>query len=287
MAARPDPLPFERRLDALDRVYRAAQAEIIDLINDAIVLGERARASRLRQQLAAVVEVLDHLGATVEPIARKIVLDAYMQSATRARRQIIDLAINLPDKPAAFQAVSREAVEQLQASLLSDLDGAHQTVGRRANDVFAAEQRKAAVRQLLGAQGSPSSAAQGLAQQLQRQGVTAFVDRAGRAWDLERYSRMATRTVTRQAVTQGAIARMAANGVNLARVSTHGSTCEVCGPMEGRLISLDGTVSEHDGAAVYGLDRVPPFHPNCAHILSPYVAGIEALKAEMLAAGAL
>lgn len=284
MAARPDPLPYERRLARLDAVYRAAQDEISSLIADALVLGDRARAGRLRQQLTAVVQVLEQLGATVTPLARELVADAYQQSATVTGRQVAGVLRVSPTTPATFTSVSRESIAQLQASLLDRLDAAHQTVGRRVEDVFAREQRHAAVRQMLGANGSSQLSAASLQRELQQQGVTAFVDRSGRAWHLEHYSRMATRTVTREAVTQGAIDRMASHGISLARVSTHGSRCAVCGPMEGRLISLDGETAEVGGEAVLGADRVPPFHPNCKHVLSPYVAGIEALKAEMAAA---
>jgi hypothetical protein len=79
------------------------------------------------------------------------------------------------------------------------------------------------------------------------------------------------------------MARMVSHGIALARVSTHASACDVCKPMESRLISLDGAVATYEGEAVFSVGRVPPFHPNCAHSLLPFVPAIDELKRQMAA----
>ena len=99
----------------------------------------------------------------------------------------------------------------------------------------------------------------------------------------ELYAEMVVRTTTRQAVVQGQVDRMASHGVNLARVSTHSSSCPICIPLEGKLISLDGTVSEYQGEPVADSSSLPPLHPNCRHTIYPVVAAVDATRERMAA----
>lgn len=291
-----DPLPYERRVRDLEDIYADAQRELVERIEAAIRDDDDWTVARVRAQLASVVEVLDELEARVTRKARALIRQAHDDGANRAHEQIKALSIEAPEIPGTFAGVQRDAVAQLQASLLDRLDSSRQTLGRQVEDIFAREQRRAALRATLGVSGSPRTAAldlrvrllqdRAIATSVRESGV-GFIDRAGRRWQLDSYAKMAVRTVTREAAVQGSIARMASHGINLARVSAHASACKVCLPWEGRLISLDGTMQEFGGETVYDTATLPPLHPNCRHSLMPVAVEIDALKAEMQAAGAL
>jgi hypothetical protein len=287
---RRETLAYERRLRDLDILYATAQATIAARVEAAIRGGDFQTSARMRLQLAAVVAVLDQLGAEVTPLARQIVADAYQDGADRALAQIRRLSIRAPEIPGAFAGVQFEAVQQLQASLLDRLDATRQTIGRQVEDVYARETRRAALRAVLGANGSPRTAALDLqqrllrdrtVQELVRDGGTGFIDRAGKRWRLDTYAEMAIRTQTREAVVQGGMARMVSHGIELARVSFTAGSCDRCRPWEGRLIALDGATSEFGGEPVFDSSNAPPYHPNCTHSLSPVATRIEDLKREM------
>jgi hypothetical protein len=116
-----------------------------------------------------------------------------------------------------------------------------------------------------------------------RQGVedgrAGFVDSAGKRWSLDTYSNMAVRTVTREAVVQGAAARMVSHGIPIGRVSVHPGACPICVPFEGTLVALaPGAPVEYLGEAVSDTGQLPPFHPNCAHSIAPVAATIDSLR---------
>jgi len=281
----------ERALEPLLAAYRAAQREIVARIKGAVAAGELRTASGARLQLAAVLAVLDQLGAETDPEARRLVADAYREGADRAAGQAASLGVNTEDL-SAFHGVSFEAVRALQDSVAGRLQDARRTIGRQAADVFQRAQRQAAVRALLGADGSPRTASRRMTEGLARQGRTGFVDRAGRRWALDTYADMAVRTITREAAVQGAIARMASHGITLARVSSHASACQLCAPWQGRLVSLDGTAgTTASGEDYIGLGDLPnggpPMHPRCRHSLAPFAARVEGLQRELAAAGRL
>ena len=279
-------LPSDARARELARIYASAQRAIVAQVQAALRTGNLHAATERRMQLAAVLALLDQLGAATDPLARDLARQAFADGSALAAKDLAKAAgvrIGSVQVPASFTGVSRDAVLTLEDSILGRLRTARQTVGRRVDDVYARAGRRQALRSLLGAEGSPRAATRALSRDLQRRGATAFVDKAGKQWALDTYSEMVVRTVTREAVVQGQLTRMASHGVNLARVSTHSSSCSICVPWEGRLVSLDGATADFQGEAVadIGAVPVPPYHPHCRHTLEPVVQEIELLRQEM------
>ena len=114
---------------------------------------------------------------------------------------------------------------------------------------------------------------------LRREGVTAFVDKAGRNWSLHTYCSMVSRTTSRQAEVLAVLT--ADPEQDLYRISSHGTTCAICAPFEGRVYSKSGTNPDYPPlAAAFGKqDPAGPdtlantwlnLHPNCLHAIYPY-----------------
>lgn len=101
--------------------------------------------------------------------------------------------------------------------------------------------------------------------ELTNEAKAAFIDRAGRRWDLDVYTRMVARTTTREAVTRGTANRLLEHDLPLVQVSKHNTLTPLCQEFEGRVYSLRA-----EGAGRHPvLSRYPPFHPNCRHYLTP------------------
>ena len=109
-------------------------------------------------------------------------------------------------------------------------------------------------------------------QALRREGITAFVDKAGRNWSLHTYCAMVSRTTSRQAEVLAVLT--ADPEQDLYRISSHGTTCAICAPFEGRVYSKSGRNPDYPPlAAAFGKqDPAGPdtlantwlnIHPNC------------------------
>ena len=282
-------LPSDQVAARLERMYLDAQRAIMAQVQAALSAGNLMRAQERRLQLAAVLATLDQLGAATDPLARRLAEQAYHDGSAQTAKGIgqqIGASVTDVAVPASFTGVQTDAVRTLQDAILGKLDTARRTVGRQVEDVYAKAGRRAVMRSLLGAEGSPQAASAQLAADLRRRGVTGFVDRAGRQWRLDTYAEMAIRTTTREAVVQGSMDRMASHGIDLARVSTHGGSCAICSPYEGRLVSLSGQTVEYQGEAVMDASIVPPYHPRCRHSLAPVVVDVEEfIRAQSAPAG--
>lgn len=126
---------------------------------------------------------------------------------------------------------------------------------------------------------SVSRTVPGFVEQLRREGVTAFIDKAGRHWSLHTYAAMVTRTTSRQAEVLSVLS--ADPDHDLYIISSHGTTCALCAPYEGRVYSKSGTDPEFPPlASAFGkVDPLGPdnlantwlnIHPNCLHVLLPW-----------------
>lgn len=114
---------------------------------------------------------------------------------------------------------------------------------------------------------------------LRREGITAFVDKAGRRWSLHTYCSMASRTTSRQAEVLAVLT--ADPEQDLYQISSHNTTCGLCAPYEGRVYSKSGTNPDYPPlAAAFGKqDPNGPdilantwlnMHPGCLHSILPY-----------------
>lgn len=99
------------------------------------------------------------------------------------------------------------------------------------------------------------------------------------AGGLYAYCNMVTRTTSRQAVNVAILTKDPEQ--DLYKMSSHGTTCPVCAPYEGRVYSKSGKNPDYPPlSAIFGkIDRAGPetltnsylnIHPNCLHTLMPY-----------------
>ena len=118
-----------------------------------------------------------------------------------------------------------------------------------------------------------------MARELQQEGVTAFVDKAGRHWSLQDYCNMATRTTARQAEVSAILTADPEH--DLYKIVKIGSTCPICAPLEGRVYSRSGTNPDYPPLAK-AFGKIDPdggddltntylnIHPNCLHSIVKY-----------------
>lgn len=268
MARRPDPVGLDAHAADLLALYERADRQLTVMLMDARDRGLDWTTQHREQQQATVQTIIARLRQQSPELATRAAQTAYTHGALAT-----DAALG--NTGAAFGGVHQQAVDVLIRSLNGRLDDAIQTVGRNADDVF----RTSALKQLAlrEATGETSAAAaRNLADDLVHQGITSFTDSRGARWTLRNYTRMVARTTVREAVTVSTANRMIETGNDLVTISEHGDDDELCSPYEGNTYSLTGTTPGYDV-----LDELPPFHPNCVHVITPASASFDAFAAEL------
>lgn len=152
------------------------------------------------------------------------------------------------------------------------LDNASFQVLRKSNDAYQQVMAHSTTGLLSGTD-TRIQASQKMLNEYASKGITTFVDKAGRNWDLSSYAEMCARTVGSHAALQGHIDRQVEVGEDLVKVSTIGTTCPICQMWQGVVLSISGNSPKYhslEEAKSSGL-----FHPNCKHTLGMYIPELD------------
>ena len=290
--------PNEKELEKLISIYLKAETAIINEIG------------RLRSQGMVDYHAVAAL-ERVQAILRKMENDAWEYVPKMIEKQFYvrvpeaRKALKIPEtveKHAAGYANATgltgeqmDIVQRLTQNLMGEITDAAMTamstiqsaiLGRIEPDVY----RRVGLEQVAAMQATGrgvKAVVPGFVEALRREGVTAFVDKAGRNWSLHTYCSMVTRTTSRQAEIAAVLS--ADPDHDLYKISSHGTTCAICAPYEGRVYSRSGTNSDFPPLSdAFGkVDPVGPdnlantwlnIHPNCLHVLIPWTTAGRTLE---------
>lgn len=297
-------MPADRTLaadvaQALTDMYASAQQEIAQNIGDRLKQGidkpgwDHVKLAQLGQLRTAVQQILGKLAADTNGQIEQTLVLAFRRGGDAAIGEIAKLG-GLDAKAVAElkrAAINVDALTTLAFSLQSTLLGTHLRVLRWSLDAYREVVAKAAAAGpgLLGIR-TRLQVAQKAWSQLLAQGITGFVDKAGRNWQLASYVEMATRTVIAHAVVQAHSDQLDQLGVDLRIVSNAPQECKLCRPWEGKVLTahrgdrkiltrVKSAVSDEmmvvriagsvDEAIAAGL-----LHPNCRHTINAFIPGV-------------
>lgn len=279
--------PNEKEIQKLLQIFLKAETDIINEIG------------RLRSQGLVDYHAVAAL-ERVQAILRKMQADAWEYVPISIEKQFY---VRVPEARKILEPVEKhqrgylnastltseqvDIVQRLTQNLMGEITDASLTamatvqsaiLGRVEPDVY----RRVGLEQVAAMQATGkgvSKAVPGFVEELRREGVTAFIDKAGRHWSLHTYCSMVTRTTSRQAEVLSVLS--ADTEHDLYMISSHGTTCALCAPYEGRVYSKSGTdpVFPPLAAAFGKVDPLGPdnlantwlnIHPGCLHILLPW-----------------
>ena len=162
-------------------------------------------------------------------------------------------------------------VIQILSELESTMQAADRMILRRADDAYVRIVGEASAKVASGA----ITVREAVAEELDRfadKGIVAFIDKAGRTWEMSTYAEMATLTAIERATIAGYVDTMQEYGFDLAIISSHFGACPLCEPWEDVIVSVSGTNPEYHSLA--DAEAAGCFHPRCLHDLSTYYEGV-------------
>ena len=282
--------PNEKEIQKLISIYLKAETDIINEI------------ARLRSQglvdyhavaaLERVQAILNQMQTDSWEYVPRMIEKMFYVRVPEARKKL-----DVPETPTKhfmgyvnamnLTAEQTDIVQKLTMNLMGELSDAsvvamssleNALLGRQENDVY----RRVGLELVANMEAIGKSTAATVPEfvkVLQREGLAAFIDRAGRSWSLHTYASMVTRTTSRQAEVLAVLTADPEH--DLYKISSHGTTCALCAPYEGRVYSKSGTDPDFPPLAdAFGkIDASGPneltntylnIHPNCLHVLMPW-----------------
>lgn len=248
---------------ALVQLYTAAEKEILTELSLALVFDEdREYLERMLQNVRIILEWLKRGSGEWCKWSFQHLYEHGMQYADAQIPPEIRTQAT-----AGFGMIHQQAAKVLAENTYNRLSDVTDFIGRRIDDIYR-EMALESVRGSIIGYKSWQDVAGRLQSSLARHGITGFVDKAGRQWNMETYAEMVARTSTMEAHLEGTKNRFLEHGYDLVIVSSHHNPCEKCRPWEDEILSLTGrtpgypTLEESKEAGMW--------HPNCRHTYSLY-----------------
>lgn len=281
--------PNEKELQKLIEIFLRAETDIINEIGRLRSMGNvdyHAVAA-----LERVQAILKQMANDAWTYSRPLIEKQFYVRVPEARKILepVEKHISGYGNAAALTSTQMDIVQKLVMNLMGQINEAAGTtmntlqnalLGRTENDIY----RRVGLEMVSRMQASGKRLAATVpefVETLRREGVTAFVDKAGRNWSLHTYGSMVCRTTSRQAEVLAVLT--ADPDHDLYKISSHGTTCKLCAPFEGRVYSRSGTDPDFPplSAAFGKIDPNGPddlsntylnLHPGCLHVLLPWTA---------------
>lgn len=290
------------------RLYEDAEAALLERLAAALEADiESPRWAELKLAAVgnlrtAVEDVANALQQNSDGAVRRALVEAYNRGRQAAVAELgaLDIGRELVAREALPNA---PAVDRLAASMAADTRPVYARITRAVVDVYRRIVSGPAGNVLLGV-ATRRQASQRALNAFAQRGISGFVDKAGRSWDMASYAEMAVRSVTARAAVEGHVDVLDEMGVGLVMVSDAPLECPLCARWEGEVLTLNGPPGPHTVLAEHaapleqprrGLLRrrpeAPPvvvhvagsliearaaglFHPNCRHSLAAYLPGV-------------
>lgn len=173
--------------------------------------------------------------------------------------------------PATANWTRGSALKALVKETTNAVGATHFRVLRTAQDAYRECVAQGSSQILTGTQ-TLRDAVKGVLNRFADRGISGFVDSAGKHWTAPSYAEMAVRTTAQNAARQGHADKLISVGKDLVIISSHGACCDLCGPWEGKIVSLSGNDSKYPSMADAQADGL--YHPNCKHRQFLYTPGL-------------
>lgn len=282
--------PNERELNKLISIYLKAETDIINEIGRLRSMGNvDYHAVAALERVQAILRKMESDAWEYVPRMIEKMFYVRVPEARRIEGETVIKHFLGYQNAQALTGEQTAIVDQLVMALMGEITDAALTamatvqsavIGRVEPDVY----RRVGLEQVAAQQAAGRGVSRSVprfVETLRREGVTAFVDKAGRNWSLHTYCTMVSRTTSRQAEVMAVLT--ADPEQDLYQISSHGTTCGLCAPYEGRVYSKSGMNPDFPPlAAAFGKqDPLGPdtlantwlnIHPNCLHAVLPWTA---------------
>ncbi|MCD7440244.1 phage minor capsid protein [Streptomyces lincolnensis] len=285
---------------AVADLYEAAEGTLIDRIRQALAKDIDSPAwvelklAALGNLQAAIDEVIAALQLDANGAIHEALAEAYERGQQAAVAELGALGVG-QTAAAAVALPTAPVVDRLAAAVINDTGPVYLRILRTTMDTYRDVIARAAAAPALGAQ-TRRQAAQAALDAFAGRGVTGFIDKAGRSWELRSYIEMATRSAVGRATIEAHSDRLGAAGIDLVIVSQAPEECPLCRPWERKVLTRTGdmgardievehatedgeTITVHVAGSLDEARGAGLLHPNCRHNISAYLPGVSRVPA--------
>lgn len=263
---------LDQQIAVLAALYRNSMNELrARLLAGGLTKFQQARTVALLKQIREEVAFLDK---QAREWAKATALASYQRGQAIAAQTLHPHGI----QPDPFALIHIQAVNAIADTITLDLLQANNSI--RSNlERFIRQSRltqlqdqamsRAVARGIIEGQTRRSVSSTIAKQLIEDVGEGRLVQAGARKFTPEYYAKLVARTRTREAQSHGTLQAGVGAGIDLFRISLHpheDKSGDRCPEFAGKIFSASGSSKDFPA-----LEKLPPFHPNCKHVMTPVV----------------
>lgn len=183
------------------------------------------------------------------------------------------------------QFISNTVTDNLEAytsQAISDLNLINTTLPKSIQKTYKSIVEKSVAEVVIGSK-SADKAIRDTIMKWQKKNFTGFTDKGGREWRADAYARAVIKTTTFRVYNEMRTAPAKEMGIDTYYYSKKATAREMCAPLQGRIVTMEGTTHTEQGVKVLALSDYGYGYAggclgvHCGHYLTPFIIGVNEL----------
>ncbi|PFI26678.1 minor capsid protein [Bacillus thuringiensis] len=280
MAVRKVPTPkYDYEVNRIMKVYQQARQAILTELLRFVDADLNDNATRISLELSLLRQIDYILGQANKEIQRtveELILESFRNGQGRLLYAVGEYSsLTHATEGVAFSMLAKQTVDAMVADTFTDLLTATEHTSKKLKRIVrqtVAEQMRLGIiqqggRRFMSKAITEKLTKQGFTKRIDDEGFVGIIDKAGRKWKLDTYTKMVVRTKLTQAHSEGMKTQGIESNIDLAVISSHGAK-DSCAKYEGLVVSMNGLTKGY--TTVEELRKSNKiFHPNCEHTFYP------------------
>lgn len=280
MAVRKVPTPkYDYEINRIMRTYQNARQTILTELLRLVEADLTDSATRVSLELSLLRQIDFILGQANQEIQRtveELILESFRNGQGGLLYAVGEYnSLAQATEGVAFSMLAKSTVDSMIADTFTDLLTASEHTSKKLKRIVrqtVAEQMRLGIiqqggRRFMSKAITEKLTKQGFSKRIDDEGFVGIIDKAGRKWKLDTYTKMVVRTKLTQAHSEGMKTQGIESNIDLAIISSHGAK-DSCAKYEGLVVSMNGLTKGYK--TVEELRKSNKiFHPNCEHTFYP------------------
>lgn len=175
-----------------------------------------------------------------------------------------------------------DSLEAYTSQAISDLNLINTTLPRSIQKTYKSIVEKSVAEVVISSK-SADKAIRDTIMKWQKKNFTGFVDKGGREWRADAYARAVIKTTTFRVYNEMRTAPAKEMGIDTYYYSKKATAREMCAPLQGRIVTMEGMTHTEQGVKVLALSDYGYGYAggclgvHCGHYLTPFIIGVNEL----------
>ena len=175
-----------------------------------------------------------------------------------------------------------DSLEAYTSQAISDLNLINTTLPRSIQKTYKSIVEKSVAEVVISSK-SADKAIRDTIMKWQKKNFTGFVDKGGREWRADAYARAVIKTTTFRVYNEMRTAPAKEIGIDTYYYSKKATAREMCAPLQGRIVTMEGMTHTEQGVKVLALSDYGYGYAggclgvHCGHYLTPFIIGVNEL----------